>query len=454
MSEDKAKYLPYDETDPRDIERYAALLVGRTLREALPKGAVLKQDSGKGNFGNLVERNYFGLTVGSSPSPDFEAAGIELKVTPLKRIKSGALRAKERLVLQMIDFDSVRHETWDRSSFLKKNARLLLVFYEWEQGADPLDYRFRIVRLWEIPAEDLPTVKADWQTIVEKIRAKDEEGISGGDTVYLEACTKAATGASRRRLKDGRLVKPRAWAFKGGYMSAVIDSRVKKRLKSVLDNKDVTTKQSLENEIKQRFKPYIGLPADEIAQHVGVSVNESAKHYHALLTKAVVRGILGVLGGQRIAEFEKAEILMRTIRLKPNGMPKEAVSFPAFDYFDLIEQEWEESDLRTALDRRFFFVIYQLDSTGMPTLKAAEFWTMPRADLDLHVRQCFDETIKRIRSGRASELPASRDNRVCHVRPHARNKLDTLPTPGGGAEVKKSFWLNQRYLKSVLADLI
>jgi hypothetical protein len=56
------------------------------------------------------------------------------------------------------------------------------------------------------------------------------------------------------------------------------------------------------------------------------------------------------------------------MRLKPNGTPKEAVSFGTFKFLELVLQDWEESDLRFDLTRRFFFVVYQLDVTEVPTL--------------------------------------------------------------------------------------
>ena len=55
-----------------------------------------------------------------------------------------------------------------------------------------------------------------------------------------------------------------------------------------------------------------------------------------------------------------------------------------------------------------------------------------------------------IRKGNYSELPKSSENPVSHVRPHARNRLDTLPTPQGGEEVKRCFWLNRSYIGQVL----
>ena len=40
----------------------------------------------------------------------------------------------------------------------------------------------------------------------------------------------------------------------------------------------------------------------------------------------------------------------RITRVGPDLMPYEALSFPAFDYFALLEEDWEDSDLLTRVE--------------------------------------------------------------------------------------------------------
>ena len=119
-------------------------------------------------------------------------------------------------------------------------------------------------------------------------------------------------------------------------------------------------------------------------------------------------------------------------------------------YLDLVEQDWETSELRDALSKRFFFVIYQLDRDGVPRLVGTRFWTMPVSDVDTFARECFEETVLRIREDRAEYLPRKSENPAVHVRPHGRDSRDVLPTPHGGLVCKKSFWLNGDYIKDQL----
>ena len=78
------------------------------------------------------------------------------------------------------------------------------------------------------------------------------------------------------------------------------------------------------------------------------------------------------------------------------------------------------------------------------------FWSMPLEDRE-EARHVWTETVKRIKEGRADDLPGSADSLVAHVRPHARDSNDT-ELVNGIPLVKKGFWLNKSYLKYIIAD--
>lgn len=434
----------YDPKSRTSILAHAERLVGHSLREVLDElPPAIDFASHKGGFGNALERYYFGYEPNSRPEPDFAEAGIELKATPLKVVRK-RLVAKERLVLGMIDYMAVASEAWESSSFIKKNSHLLLVFYLHEAEKDPRDYAVKIVRMWDFPTEDLEIIRQDWETIIEKVRDGLAHELSEGDTLYLGACTKSSDSTKRRGQPNSpEPAKPRAFSLKASYMNTIINDSLS--LKPVAA-REVTQGMRFEDVIAARFAPYIGAPADDIADQLGLRTHPRPKSFYALLTKR----ILGLGDTDRIAEFEKADIQVKTIRLLPNGRPKEDVSFPAFKYVELVHQDWESSELRSTLTKRFFFVIYQLNRDGVPYLVGTRFWTMPVGDIERFARACFDETVSRIQEDRAEYLPRKSDNPAVHVRPHGRNSRDVVPTPSGRLVCKKSFWLNGTYIKDQL----
>jgi DNA mismatch repair protein MutH len=202
--------------------------------------------------------------------------------------------------------------------------------------------------------------------------------------------------------------------------------------------------------VRRRFEPYIGRTQGELAAEVGYAWPDG--HAPKAITALVTKRILGVDEESRIAEFEKAGIRPKTIRLKRNDVPKEAMSFPAFDYARLAETDFEDSDFYGYLQQRYLFVIYREGEDGQYRLSEVALWQMPDADVE-EARRCYEEMRKRVREGHAEESVRSTENRCCHVRPHGRDSHDTCMTPYGVPVVKKCFWLNQSYLAEEIAKL-
>ncbi len=191
--------LPYDKTDKKSIIAYAKQLKGKTLREKCDVSIETHTYSGKGNLGQILEDFYFFYKPNSNAEPDFPEAGLELKLTPLKQLKNDEYRSKERLVLNIINYLEVVKQDFETSSFWKKNANLLLLFYLHSAGGDVLDYVIKLVEGWSYPSTDLEIIKQDWELIQQKIKNGKAHELSEGDTFYLGACTKGGKGGNYRK---------------------------------------------------------------------------------------------------------------------------------------------------------------------------------------------------------------------------------------------------------------
>lgn len=210
-----------------------------------------------------------------------------------------------------------------------------------------------------------------------------------------------------------------------------------KLVKNLSDLQDKT----LEHLVVEKFEPFFGKTTDEIAMELGITANRRAKNFNDLITRAVLKV------KDRVMEFEKADITVRSIVLETSGRLKESVSFPAFNYHQLLnESDWDTSTIKEMFDRRFFFVVYQKRSDGARVLRNVMFWALPFRDL-LEVKKVWTATRKAVREGRYEDLPKISDNRVSHIRPHGRNALDVVPTPDGGVTMRRCFWLNAKYIE-------
>lgn len=449
--------MKYDHASPWSIFSYARTMIGKSLRDVLTARIImhLEKDfdvSGrgrKGHFGDLVEEYVFGKKPDNRSEPDFPKAGVELKTTPLRTHPSKRFVSKERLVFSMIDYKSIDEETWEESSFLKKNRRLLLMFYLYEPNVSKLDYKFKIVRLLDLLEElaeaDLIQIKADWRKIVDKVRAGEAHLLSEASTAYLGAATKAANSSVlREQPRSDEPAKPRAFSFKQSYLNQLIQESLLGDVgESIFKPEDKP--QTIEDVVSEKFSAFRGLVDEDIAERFGVEMAKRPKNYRRLL----VNRMLGV-NSNKIKELERANITLRVIALEPSGRLVESVSFPSFEYQCIVRQEWEESDFYEQLTtKRFLFAVFRKTSDGMAVFEGHKFWHFPIEDIE-QAKWVWEETVRLILGKKADALPGIRDNPVAHVRPHAKNAQDVLPTGYGTYEVKKSFWLNAKYIEQQL----
>lgn len=466
--------LPYDPANRKSIVEYAQKLVGRTLRDSCDVDSFSSKKGNKGKLGQAIEYCYFEYEPNSAQEPDFPEVGLELKTNPVKRKKDKTLSAKERLVLTMIDYCALVDETWESSTVRSKMDDMLLITFLHEPEKDEFDYEFEFVGTPMIPLEDMAVIRDDWETIVAKVKAGLAHEISGGDTNYLEACTKGASAKTvRRQPYSDIMAKQRAFALKSSYMTSFYDKNI--RLESIMRHRGEES-MSLEDLVKARIGEYTGMTNIGLGDRF--DLNPRSKNFNALLTKVM----LGVGRENEIAEFSKAGIIVRTIRLECNGRIREHVSFPAFEFADLLaETEWEDSEFGKVCNSKFLFVVFKENEQGVYELRGCEFWSMPSEMVDAaeatweETRRVVEGGVKFIEcapccnGGRPTiknDLPGSGFNHVAHVRPHASQSAyrfedgteignvarDASELPDGRAMTKQSFWLDKGVVEKLLKD--
>ena len=459
--------LPYNPIEKNSIIEYAKKLKGKSLRQVCDSELIKNDRKGKGHFGQILEEFYFLYKPNSDSEPDFPIAKLELKSSPLKKLKNEEYRSKERLVLNMINYINVVNQNFENSDFIKKNASILLIFYLHQADLDILDYLIKIVDEWTFSLTDLEVIKNDWETINKKIQEGKAHELSEGDTFYLGACTKGANALSVRKQPFNDIpAKQRAYSFKQGYVNHIIASIANENKEiygKLIPNIQVAKKQTIEEIVISKFKPYYGKTQEEIVKILDIKINTKAKSFYANLTKA----ILGISLDKEIEEFEKAEIFVKTVRLKENDLPKEDISFPNFKYEEIVNEDWENSDFKDILEHKFLFVFFQFENEKL-VLRKVKFWNMPYLDL-IEVEKVWAKTkhivakgeiVKEIKTNkkgkeiRYTNFPSKKFSSISHVRPHATNALDTYNLPKKDKVTKQNeytkhcFWLNNSYVKN------
>ncbi len=438
----------YDITSPKSLLEFARGLSGKTLAEAVDMSQIAENISNKGDLGNMVEKYYYKYQPDNTThKPDFPEAGVELKTTGVLRRSDGSYKAKERLVLTMINYVNLIEEQWDTSSLMEKCRLMLILFYLYEKGIAVFDRRFVLhPSLFEFPLEDLEIIKRDWETIKQKIEDGKAHELSEGDTYYLGACRKGSGGENetlKRQPSSDILAKSRAFSLKPSYVNRIIEGHT-----SEVGVLDVSAELTIEEATQNKFKPYIGKTIEEISTILDF-------HKQGINDKGFYRSLtMRILGGSKrtVPELDKAGVELKTIRVNKDWMPAEAMSFPTFKYMDIIEEDWEESNFFGKIEQKFLFVIFREDENGVLRLEKANYWNMPYLDRE-EAHRVWEDTKQRVATD-ASDLPKSTESRVAHVRPKAKNSQDTLPTPQGDMLVKKCFWLNRSYIGDVVKTAI
>lgn len=507
---------PYDKSNPEDIERYAKQLKDHTFLDVLAnflygtekkdtlRSAQSTSEDGKlhdkllklahyynnprakGGLGNLLEKYFFLYEPNSVSGPDFTEAGTELKVTPYEKTKKGP-RAGERLVIGMIPNRTPIETDFTQSDCLKKMQLLLLIFYLREKGVDRVNFSIDYVKLFSILSEkckeDYLVIKDDYEKIIGKITAGKAHELSEGDTRYLGACTKGGslkTMIQPQYYNPGVPAKRRAFSLKQSYMTYILNHYIINNIEtyeSALSEEKLKEKD-FDSQILEMIRPYIGMSEETLYQLFDLKTDTKQRN------RLVICRILGVQT-DNIAEFAKADIEIKTIRVKANGAPRESMSFPAIVIHDFLQETFEDSQLYNFFStKRFLFIVFR-EHNGIYTLDGAKFWNMPITELEttgkdewLAAQNCFKNgvhlEINRYRTGKkkndiyvTNNLPSSSETEIFHLRPHAQRgahiingtkygngeekDMDTLPN--GDKMTKQSFWLNKKYVARIISDI-
>lgn len=444
-----------------EVLNIAKMLVGKTFGEL--NNYKLKADLyDKGTHGHILEEDVYKYGANSKSAPDFEEAGIELKVTPYKRNKNGTLSAKERLVLNIINYMEEYKTTFYKSHFWYKNKLIEIIWYLHEDNKPKSDFKITHSILFEFPKNDLDIIKSDWEYIIDKIRSGKAHELSEADTMYLGACTKGSDSNSvRKQPFSNILAKQRAFCLKTSYMTQLVRYYIGgEKVEKIIHNSSIEH-FSFIDEVKKRIYIHKGMSVNQLCELYDIDSNSKN------LNEIIVARMLGVNGRvSQTDEFLKANIVPKTVRVESNGRVIESMSFPTFKFDELINENWENSELYNMFSTtKFMFIIFR-NIGNEYVFDSIVFWNMPKVILDNQIRDVWEKTKKVISEGnivkelkgtkRITNFPGMSENEYCHVRPHGQNSKDTYPLPvadrltGLTSFTKQCFWLNNNYIKKIV----
>ena len=431
------------------------------------------EDFNKAYFGHLIETDLFDYDINSNSAPDFEDAGIELKVTPYKKNMDGSLSAKERLVLNIINYMEEYKNDFYNSHFWFKNKKIQIMWYLYESNKRKEDLKITHELLYTFPKEDLEIIKKDWEFIINKIKNGKAHELSEADTMYLGACTKGANRNSLREQPFSSIkAMQRAFCLKTSYMTQL----VRKYIGNYSDVEKVLKDSNLlfEDYFESVCSKYIGKSDIYLANIFNIESTDKRKDLHS----SIIHKMFNVSGRLRnTEEFLKANIIPKTIRVEEDGNIKESMSFPTFKFKEIIKEEWDSCELKEELETtKYMFFIFKKENDNY-IFKGFKIWNMPKTLIDTVIKDFWNKTVNIIRSGVTFEvngntvynnLPGMVDNGIMHVRPHSSESAYKLNNgfnrgniekyadelPNGEWMTKQCFWFNNKFVRDVVKDVI
>ncbi|MGV3354607.1 Sau3AI family type II restriction endonuclease [Streptococcus orisratti] len=428
----------------------------------------------KGQYGNYIEKYFYGYQPNSDSAADFDKIGVELKVTPFKVNKNGTISAKERLVLTIINYMEENLDDFYQTHLWEKCSKILLLFYNGLiSGQMMADYVIKKVFLFEWFEEDMAVILEDYQRITDKIKAGRAHELSESDGNYLSTCTKGAGKGKDFRAQpfSDELAKQRAWELKSSYMTYLINNKIFNQI----EQESVVAaakgeKKTFTQLIAEKILSYKGSSEQELYDKFGVNPKAKGKN------STLIRKMIGLTGDlEKTQEFQKANMNLRVIRVDKNGLPKEDSPFKTYNFLDLVKNsEWEDSHVYQEIyNKRFLFVVFKELEPKLFVLDSIKFWGFPDK-LENEVKRVWQETRQILKNGVqltqngnrvSTNFPQSKINKVIFTKIHAQNTRyeiapnifvgkgndsDTDKLPDGRSITKHSFWIPKKFLSEVL----
>ena len=478
---DIKEHFHYDHTDEESIMARARMLKGKTLgfvSKNSPYEEEAFKKSNKGNIGNFIEKHWFGILNNSNPAPDFEEAGIELKVCPIKR-SSGALVTDQRTKICSIDFLKLYEETWESSHVKNKLNKVLFIFYQRkEEHEDLYDKEVLGAALWELSKQDrLDTIVSDWHTAYNvNIHGMSHEL---SETFFDILSTSRTTGGitidgDKDMVKQPNInfetyAKKRAFSLKSSFTKQFWQEYKKpESFESIVESLNISKTKNFEDELMKSFAPYIGKNIGEIAERFEIPI-PSSKSAVATIVKKMI-GFKSVKS--KIKEFEQLGILVKTVPIKTSDNSLfESISFPKFLIREFTKENWDESTFSEYINRILFVPVSREERKGIDVkdrvLEKPFFWSPTSLQLGLIINewemyktQASEKLViykkpwdnKKGYVEQITNLSNEKETKIIHIRPHGQNSKDRDEDNFGTSVIKQSFWLNKKFVKKLVID--
>lgn len=479
-------YDPYSETAilerAKNVEGYSL----QRLIDDSPIDVKVTTNLNKGQIGNLIEANWFGIPNNSVQGPDFENAGIELKVIPLTEDKTKELVVKERTKITSINYNELINENWDNSHAKNKLNKILFIFFHYVTDRDDskkVDFNStKIIRtiLWELKGNDLTIISKDWWNIQKKVIDGLAHELSESNSNVLAASRTGSGGKDKNGLPKDLVEQPnkkyeakalkRAFSLKQSFTKQYWQEiSKKKKFESIIDSLNLRPKDDFEDVLLQKLLSFEGERIQNIADKYSLKITSAKSAVPNIIRKVI--GFKDIRA--KIKEFEQSGIQIKTVPVRTeDNFPWEDTSFPAMKLQEFVDEEWKDSTLLTYIEKILFIPVYRDTSKASDTpisdrvLGKSFYWSPSSSELET-IEKEWKMYREEVRNGKAkthkvktkkmtkevTDLSKASQTEIIHMRPHGKDSRDKDIDHLGNSVVKQSFWLNKRFVQKLINNI-
>jgi len=472
--------VSYDNSDVDSIVTHANKLVGKTINNIItssPYKNVYKTKD-KGNIGKIIEKHWFDIEPNSSPLPDFEKVGIELKIIPLLQQKT-KIAVKERTKICSIDYNKLILETWEQSHAKKKLNKILFIYYLYNKESIK-NSLIKKVDLWELGQDNNEfIIKYDWLSVQQKVKEGYAHELSESSCKVLAPSRSGSGGKNKNGKPKDLVIQPiqkyrkgalkRSFSLKQSFTNQrwnELNNRIE--YESIINSLNIKTFEKFEDIILNAINKFKGKSIKELSSIFGLNQMNRSKSQIATIIKKCI-GFQSVKSN--IKEFEQLGIILKTVSVKrTNNYPFEAISFPTMSLKDLIEEDWEESTFKNYINKILFIPIYHDGLALNEKYLGKSFFWSPTREEERIIKTEWKEYKNEVLSGKCkitkvinkskrgfkevSKLSKESETSIIHMRPHGRDSNDRDEDTLGNSIVKQCFWLNKKFIQKLLNENI
>lgn len=468
-----SKHL-YDDSNEESILKYAKKLVGKSIAEILEDSSKKIDIKNKGIIGTIIEEFYFGIMPNSSPLPDFEKVGIELKIIPLMQ-QTRKIVVKERTKVCSINYVKLIEEEWPTSHAKTKLNKILFIYYLYDKE-NIANSCVKKVDLWELGKDKSEIIiQEDWRRAKQKVEDGYAHELSEKEFHILSASRSGSGGVDKNGVLKDLVDQPntqieakalkRAFSLKQSFTNQIWDELNRVKFESILDSLQIKNIGEFEDKVLSTLHKYNGKSILELSKEFDIKVGNGKNQVATILKKMI--GFKNV--SSKIKEFEQLGIVVKSVKLRRrDNVPLEAISFPTMKLQEFIEEEWEESTFKSYVSKILFMPVYH-DGEGLDKmyLAPAFFWA-PSKEEEAQIYKEWKMYQDEVKAGNCrvtkiknnskkgykevSSLSKESQTQVIHMRPHGKDSSDRDGDALGNSIVKQCFWLNKQFVTKLIFE--